>query len=248
MHYMLIQDGLPQVLDATHYATDAAPSCPNLGYVDAYRAPIKFDQQTVDVLANGRLGAFHADQCGWQPGLGRARRRRCALLPDARRLERRPVDPTTGLNDCPQAQSTTLVNDKDEASLREPFTYSTDLDERELRIGDARDVRTNGRSAKATKVRSSDFRRRTTSPPSDQLSSALWNGTLNSNMVFLEAYELVLWQARQEKLGGNSVLSTYGRGLCRRPARQKSLAAWSTELHKRRRSSPATRATRRIRT
>jgi hypothetical protein len=70
----------------------------------------------------------------------------------------------------------------------------------------------------------------------DQLSSALWNGTLNSNMVFLEAYEQTLWLARQGTLRGDLVLSTSADGYADVPSRQKSLLAWSAELHKRRRA------------
>ena len=55
-------------------------------------------------------------------------------------------------------------------------------------------------------------------------------------MIFLEAYEHVLWYARQEKLGGSFALSTSAAGYAADSWMQKSLAAWSAELHKRRRT------------
>ena len=59
----------------------------------------------------------------------------------------------------------------------------------------------------------------------DDLSSALWNATLNSNAVFVEVYEKVLWIAEQHRLAGNAVLSTTSAGFADVPERQKSLAA-----------------------
>ena len=233
MHYMLIQDGLPQVFDATHYATEAAAVGSNQGYVDANGA-IKFDQQTVDILANGRIGAFHEINANGSPVSVEPDGAGALFSPMHAGLKGVPVD-AAGLNDCPQRQSTTLVGDKYEANLREPFTYSTDLSD-ETSYGFPKSGCPNKwavREGYEGQIIGFQTSNEVTTP--DQLSSALWNGTLNSNMVFLEAYEHVLWYARQEKLGGSFALSTSAAGYAADPSMQKSLTAWSAELHKRRR-------------
>jgi hypothetical protein len=235
MHYMLIQDGMPKVLDATHYATDAAVVAPNVGYVDAYGTPIYFAQQTVDILANGRLGAFHAINPDGSPVSTEPDGAGALFSPMHAGLQTIPVDPATGLNNCPQAQSMTLVNGKDEADLREPFTYSAILSN--ANYGAATSGCPNKWAVReGYEGQILGFQTTNEVGTPDELSSALWNGTLNSNMVFLEAYEHALWQARQQKLLGNTALSTTAAGYADVPSRQKSLAEWSAELHKRRRT------------
>ena len=59
---------------------------------------------------------------------------------------------------------------------------------------------------------------------------------MNTNAVFVEVYEKVLWIAEQHRLAGNAVLSTTSAGYAGVPERQKSLAQWTSELHKRRRT------------
>ena len=55
---------------------------------------------------------------------------------------------------------------------------------------------------------------------SDELSSALWNETLDTNAVFLEAYEDDLWRALQERVSlGNAFLSTSAAGYASVPER-----------------------------
>ena len=226
MHYMLIQDGLPQVLDASHYDTEAPPDLvDNFGYVDAAGARIKGTQQTEDILANGRLGLFHGIDAAGNP---------LSLDSDPSGVLFSPMHaglkwmPTDGVA-CSQQQSTTPNTDgKDEANLRLPFTYSTVLSPANYGGGTCPNkwaVREGYEGQVMGFQTSNDV------ATLDQLSSALWNGTLNSNMVFLEAYEHALWLARQGALGSDTVLNESADA-----SRQKSLAAWSAELHNRRRT------------
>jgi hypothetical protein len=227
MHYMLIQDGLPQVVDRTHYATEAPVVAPNLGYIDAAGAPIDGVQQTVDILANGRLGVFHEIDAAGNP---------LSLAPDPAGALFSPMH--AGLKwmataPCAQEQPTTRVNGKDEASLRLPFTYSTVLSP--AKYG-APPCPNKWPVREGYEGQIMGFQTSNDVATPDQLSSALWNGTLNSNMVFLEAYEHTLWLVRQGTLRGDLVLSTSADGYADVPSRQKSLLAWSAELHKRRRA------------
>jgi hypothetical protein len=54
--------------------------------------------------------------------------------------------------------------------------------------------------------------------------------------VFVDAYELILWRAEQERYLGNAVLSATVAGYSSVPERQKRLGEWTRELHKRRRT------------
>ena len=230
MHYMLIQDGLPQVVDKTHYATEAAAVAPNLGYVDAIGAPIDGVQQTVDILANGRIGVFHELDGAGNP---------VSYAPDVAGALFSPMHaglkwmPTDG-SQCVQHQPTTVnAEGKDEASLRLPSTYPTTLSPANYG-GPPCPNKWAVREGYEGQVMGFQTSNDVANP--DQLSSALWNGTLNSNMVYLEAYEHTLWLARQATLSGATVLSTIAEGYADVSSRRKSLLAWSNELHKRRRT------------
>ena len=146
----------------------------------------------------------------------------------------RGIDPMTG-NVCPQAHPTTLVNGKDEASLREPFTYSTALNDNHY--GGPRSGCPNQWAVREGYLgQVIGFQTSNSVTTTDDLSSTLWNGTLNSNMVFLEAYEIALWRARQQRLSGDAILSRSAEGYADVVSREKSLAAWTAELHRRRRT------------
>lgn len=246
MHFMLIQDGFPKVVDATHYDTEAAPVFPNLGYVDRGGTPINFAQQTKDALDSGQLHNFTHVNADGSPNLA------LGSDPDASALFSPmhaalgpipPVDPLTGVA-CLQGLATNLVYGKLQGVVAEPGVMSTNLN-------DYSDPGSGCPNKWATREgyegQIIGYQTNNDIDTSDALSSLLWNATLHSNAVFVEVYEVTLWRAEQERLAGNAVLSQSVDGYADVPERQKSLAAWTSELHARRRTIagfPAHAATR----
>lgn len=230
MHYMLIQDGFPKVFDATHYDMDSGAVAPNLGYVDALGNSIAFDQQTVDALNGAQAGNFRKVNADGSPNLAGG------LDPDAPALFSPmhaslgpiPVDPITGLNTCRQALATALVNGKTEGVVAAPGVMSTNLNDYS---GASSGCPNKWAAREGYEGQIIGYQTKNNLETSDDVSASLWNATLNSNAVFVEFYEKVLWVAEQERRLGNAVLSTTDV-----PERQKSLAQWTNELHKRRRT------------
>ncbi len=227
MHYMLIQDGFPKVTDATHYEEEdpLAPVAPNLGYLE------DFDHQTNLALENGRNGLFRSGVDPDAPTLFSAMNAALGPL---------PVDPITGLPDpfnlatvgCKQVLSTTIVDGKLQGVLAAPVANPS--------LG-AFSSASSGCPNKWANVEGrrggiTGYQTKNDIADSNQLSSALWNETLNTNAVFLEAYELDLWRALQERISGAPYLSTSADGYAEVPERQKTLADWTAELHARRRA------------
>jgi hypothetical protein len=110
-----------------------------------------------------------------------------------------------GTSGCPQEHTTALVDGRVVADLKQPGTYSLLL--RDYGRGTCPHrwaVREGYRGQLGGFQNSNDV----TDP--DGLSSSPWNGTLDSNMMFLEAYEVALWRARQRRLAatGTPYLST----------------------------------------
>jgi hypothetical protein len=251
MHFMLIQDGLPKVLDSTHYDMETlSPTspwfvgtwplgvthAPNFGYVDAAGAPIPFDQQTIDALDNGQRGDFRAVNADGSPnpsGGGADAPALFALMHAG--LGTIPID-GAGLSSCPQRLP--LVGNLDgkiEAILRQPGSYSSVLSN--ANYGSAGSGCPNKWAVReGFEGQINGFQTQNDFTSSDDLSSALWNAAINSNAVFVEAYEAVLWKAEQERRRGNAVLSTTVAGHAQDPSYQYSLAQWTALLHKRRRT------------
>ena len=230
MHYMLIQDGFPKVFDGDHYDMDSGAEPPNFGYVDA-TGRIPFDQQTVDALNGGQAGNFRKVNADGSPDLAGG------LDPDAPALfspMHAALGPIPGgVNACVPTLPTSLVDGKTEAVVVDPADP--------IALTNFNDYSSGGcpnkwaaREGFEGQVLGYQTQNQLTGP--DDLSSALWNATLNSNAVFVEVYEKVLWIAEQHRLAGNAVLSTTSAGFADVPERQKSLAAWTSELHKRRRT------------
>jgi hypothetical protein len=227
MHFMLIQDGFPKVVDDTHYDTEAAPVLPNLGYVDSMGNPINFAQQTKDALDSGQLGNFAQVDADGNPII-------IGTDPDAGALFS-PMHASLGPipASCNQALTTTLVNGKLLGVVVEPGVMSTNLND----YSDAGSGCPNKWAAReGYEGQIIGYQTKNDINTSDALSSTLWNATLNSNAVFVELYEVTLWRAEQERLAGNAVLSTSAAGYAEVPERQKSLAQWTQELHNRRRA------------
>jgi len=230
MHYMLIQDGFPKVFDGDHYDMDSGAEPPNFGYVDA-TGRIPFDQQTVDALNGGQAGNFRKVNADGSPDLAGG------LDPDAPALfspMHAALGPIPGgVNACVPTLPTALVDGKTEAVVVDPADP--------IALTNFSDYSSGGcpnkwaaREGFEGQVLGYQTQNQLTGP--DDLSSALWNATLNSNAVFVEVYEKVLWIAEQHRLAGNAVLSTTSAGFADVPERQKSLAEWTSELHKRRRT------------
>jgi hypothetical protein len=246
MHYMLIQDGFPKVFDANHYDMDSGAVFPNLGYVDAMGDRIPFDQQTVDALDGGQAGNFRKVNADGSPNLAGG------LDPDAPALFSPmhaalgpiPVVPLVvwqngqlvpiGLNACYPKLPTALVDGKTEGVVVDPADpiAATNFNDYSSRGGCPN--KWAAREGFEGQIIGYQTQNDLTGP--DDLSSALWNATLNSNAVFVEVYEKVLWISEQHRLAGNTVLSTTSAGYAGVPERQKSLAQWTSELHKRRRT------------
>ncbi len=230
MHYMLIQDGFPKVFDGDHYDMDSGAEPPNFGYVDAM-GRIPFDQQTVDALNGGQAGNFRKVNADGSPDLAGG------LDPDAPALfspMHAALGPIRGgVNACVPTLTTALVDGKTEAVVVDPADP--------IALTNFNDYSSGGcpnkwaaREGFEGQILGYQTQNQLTGP--DDLSSALWNATLNSNAVFVEVYEKVLWIAEQHRLAGNAVLSTTSAGFADVPERQKSLAQWTSELHKRRRT------------
>jgi hypothetical protein len=235
MSYMLIQDGFPDVLDATHYAMDSGAVAPNLGYVDATGAAIRFDQQTIDALNGGQLGNFRKVNPDGSPNLAAGGDPDASALfaPMQAALGPIPVDAVTGLDSCLQALPTALVFGKLQGLVATPGTMSTNLNS----YSNASSGCPNKWAAReGYEGQIIGYQTKNDLASSDELSAALWNATLNSNAVFVEAYEAVLWRAEQERYLGNAVLSTVAAGYASVVERQKGLGDWTRELHQRRRA------------
>ncbi len=243
MHFMLIQDGFPKVVDSAHYAMDSmegtmgpwySPWGPsvrghtipsvNYGYVDGSGVTVDFDQQTQDALDSGQLGNFKRILADGSPDVA------AGGDPDAAALF---AVMHAGLTlkpeaTCPQQQIQTLVNGTYEALLRAPNTYAGGYGSSTSGCPNKWATR------EGYEGQISGFQTQNDLVGPDDLSSALWNATINSNAVFFEAYEGVLWRAKQER--GTRVLSTTAAGFSADVAHRKSLAQWTAELHKRRRT------------
>jgi hypothetical protein len=228
MHYMLIQDGFPKVTDATHYEEEdpAAPVAPNLGYLE------DFDHQTNLALENGRNGLFRTGIDPDAPALFSTMNAALGPL---------PVDPATGLPDpynlatvgCKQMLATALVNGKTQGVLAAPVANPS----LGAFSGSSSGCPNKWANAEGRRGEITGYQTKNDIANSDELSSALWNETLDTNAVFLEAYEVDLWRALQERvLLGNAYLSTSAAGYASVPERQKSLADWTAEFHARRRT------------
>jgi hypothetical protein len=225
MHFMLIQDGFPQVRDETHYDTEAPLLPGNDGYVNDLGNPINFSQQTKDALDSGQLGEFAQIDTNGVPLGGQD--------PDAGALFS-PMH--AGLGPKPAAcneplPSTVIMNGKLQGVVVEPGVMSTNLNDYSEGGCPNKWATREGYEGQIL-----GFQTQNDIDTTDAFSSLLWNATLNSNAVFIEAYESTLWRAEQERLGGNAVLSTVVEGYAEVPERQKSLAAWTNELHLRRRA------------
>lgn len=234
MGFMLIQDGFPKVADGTHYDTEAAPVAPNVGYVRPNGLPYAFDKQTVDALNAGQAGAFRQVDAQGMPLLapGAGDLDAFALFsPMHASLGPISKDPVTGLNDCPAALPTTLVGGKLRGQVVEPGLMSTNLAD----YGPAGSGCPNKWAAReGYEGQIIGYQNKAGLASTDELSASLWNATLNTNAVFVEVYENVLWNAEAERAG--AVLSTSADGYSDVPERQKSLADWAVELRDRRRT------------
>lgn len=262
MHFMLIQDGFPKVDDDTHYAMDSQAGTVgpwpspwggnNLGYVDAAGAPIGFAEQTTDALDGGRAGDFKRILAGGAPDPVGGDQDAHALFA-VMHAGLSPVPLTTpalahgvalgapvgDVPDCAQQalHPAVLVGGVYEAALYDPaggdpvgFNNANGYGQVGTGCPNKWAVREGYRGQVVGFQTTNDL------GSSDALSAALWNATLNSNAVFVEAYEAVLWHAEQERATGAAALSTSAAGYAEIPARQKSLAQWADELHRRRRA------------
>ncbi|MBK9037209.1 MAG: hypothetical protein IPL61_39190 [Myxococcales bacterium] len=228
MHYMLIQDGFPKVTDATHYEEEdpLAPVAPNLGYLE------DFDHQTNLALENGRNGLFRTGVDPDAPSLFSAMN--ASPRAAARRPHHgaaRPVQPGDGRvqADAGDRARQQQAPGRARGAGREPVAGRL-----QRRRGGCPNKWANveGRRGAIT-----GYQTKNDIANSDELSSALWNETLDTNAVFLEVYELALWRALQERVSlGQTYLSTSAAGYADIPERQKSLADWTAELHARRRT------------
>jgi hypothetical protein len=250
MHYMLIQDGFPHVLDATHYHMDSGAVWPNVGYEDANGRKIPFYQQTVDALNSGQDGNFaFLLEKGLLPAVPEVNADGSATLaggldPDAHALFSPmhaglgpiPVDTAiesrSGMlvNACDPSLATVLVNGKIEGVVVAPEEVGH-IDFDNYRGG----CPNKWAAREGYEGQIIGYQTTNGLTGSDDLSATLWNATLNSNAVFVEVYEKILWIAEQERRG-KKALSTTAAGFADILERQKSLAQWTSELHKRRRT------------
>jgi hypothetical protein len=224
MHFMLIQDGFPKVTDALNFEDEDPVAVPN--YTNS------FDFQTNLALENGRNGLFRTFSDPDAPSLFSTMNAALGPL---------PVDPVTMLPDpfnlatvgCKQvlSRAVAVANGKMQGLLAAPVANPLLAD---FSSGGCPNKWANveGRRGQITGYQTTNDL-----ISSDELSSALWNETLNTNAVFLEAYELSLWRALMEKTWlGNTFLSTSTAGFAGTADTQKSLADWTAELHGRRRT------------
>jgi len=230
MHFMLIQDGFPKVFDATHYEMESGAVWPNLGYFYP-DGGARYDQQTVDALDRGQAGNFRTPD-GGAPLDGGDPDAPALFSPMHAGLGLIPVDPITQLNLCPNPLANSIVNGKLEAAVAAPGVMPTNRAAYAINSGGCPNRWAVSEGYQGQLI---GFQTKNTGDvaTADDLSASLWNGTLNSNMVFLEAYEVVLWKARAR---GGAPLSTVASGYADTTDRQKNLGQWAAELHRRRRS------------
>jgi hypothetical protein len=229
----------------------------NHGYVDAAGDPIGFARQTQDALDSGRLGEFKRIFADGSPdpvggdedahALFAVMHAAIGPVPLAPAADAKgvAVGGVGDVPDCAQQRehpAAMLVNGLYEAALRDPGLAAPGSFNDETSYGQPGDGCPN-KWAVREGYRNQVIGFQTTNDLAvdeldghHDLSATLWNATLNSNAVFLEAYEAVLWKAEQSRRAGNPVLSTTIDGYAEIPERQKTLAQWAAELHKRRRS------------
>ena len=234
MIYMLIQDGFPRVLDADNYY--AEPVSVGAGFPGA-------NDQTVEALNNGQAGyfvdlvyqnltegkLFAAQHAGLQP------------------LPQDTVDESGApFPECPQHQALTLnaSSNKYAAEVRAPGTYSSVLSDTHYGSSTShcpnRWATREGYEGQLSGFQTNNL---TGVNTIDHVDSTLWNGTVNSNMIFWEGYERLLWRILRTKGSGPfapplSELGYYPNHNGALPGTEdqyrKNLSQWGQELHRRR--------------
>lgn len=244
LHYMLIQDGFPRVLDASHYfrderhdgddgipgtADDLGPDgvdgTADDGYVGSgFPGPF---EQTDEVLKLGRKGRFAL------PGDP-------ATLPDDLAAGKLFVAQHSGLQmhprdqggaDCPQTASHNLLVDGNGKKYYDLFSGAVPS------LGDVGSGCPNQWAAKEG-YRGQLIGYQTTNEIREPAAtdSALWNMTSGSNAAYYEIYEEAAWTAAK-RLGTGptaAVLDTTGYFPAQGAAWQKNLNQWGQQLHARR--------------
>jgi hypothetical protein len=221
--YMIIQDGFPRVKTATDFWRDSTATG---GPTNGSGVP-KGTIQTERLLMMGRNGLF-LTQMGNVPSNAVGK----LFIAQHAGLQKLPWDQGFGY-DC--SQHTTPVYNVTTGKYEAPVPSAGSdgnpgcpnpwaIDESYL--GQLSGFQTNNLSAIVTP---------------DDLDSALWNGTVNTRMVFLEAYEQVLWRVAVEKGTGSLALAMsatnhYASMIdpAHPSAYTKNLHDWANELHARR--------------
>ena len=245
LHYMLIQDGFPRVLDANNYFRDrlhdgddgiagtpddlgpdgidgsADDGFVGSGFPGAFR-------QTVNVLDFGRLGRFAL------PGDP-------ALLADDPATGKLFVAQHSGLSlhprdngsavDCPQTASHAVLTDADGKSYYDVYTAGVPL------LGEVGSGCPNQWAAEQGYLgQLIGFQTTNTVDDPDEVDSSLWNMMSGSNAAYYEIYEDAAWVIAKQKGTGPdaAVLDTEGYFPVQGTEYQENLHQWGQHLHQRR--------------
>ena len=244
LHYMLIQDGFPRVLDPFNYFRDAGhdgddgipgtaddlgpdgvDGTADDGYVGAgFPGPF---EQTEEVLRLGRKGRFAlpGDPAALPDDLATGK----LFVAQHSGLQMHPRD--TGGTDCPQTASHSVLVDGNGKSYHALFTGPIPP------LGDVGTGCPNQWAAREG-YRGQLIGYQTTNEIREPAAtdSALWNMTAGSNAAYYEIYEEAAWIAAT-RLGTGptaAVLDTTGYFPAQGAAWQKNLNQWGQQLHARR--------------
>lgn len=222
LHYMLIQDGFPRVLDANNYFRDYGP----VG--SGFPGPF---EQTRNILKDGRLGRFA------QPG---------APLSDDPAIGKLFVAQHSGLSlhpgdkgkpVCPQTETPAGVPLHIELTDANGKIYHDVYTDSVPPLGEVGSGCPNQWAVEeGYRGQIIGFQTMNDVDDPNEVDSSLWNMMSASNAVYYEIYEGAAWViARQKGSGPNAaVLDELGYFPVQGAAYQKNLHQWGQQLHQRR--------------
>ncbi len=241
LHYMLIQDGFPRVLDADNYFRDYgfegdADSSREISGSVGFGFPGPFEQ-TVQVLEFARLGRFALP--GNPATLGDDTATGKLFVAQHSGLLTHPLD--AGGSDCPQTLShgPALTDSSDKNYY--PLYLGAGLPQ----LGEVGSGCPNHWAAEqGYRGQLIGYQTSNEIVEPAQVDSSLWNMTSASNAMYYEIYEDAAWTIAK-RLGtgpGAAALDMNGAFPLQGAAWQKNLGQWGQQLHARRESIAATNA------
>lgn len=230
MAFMLIQNGLPKVFDATHF-DEPIPVPPNVGYRLPASATtgseIAYDQQTLDALTAGRNGDFRRVSGAGAPLAADAEEPFASSLFVAMHNGLTGPTPTTDKDmECMGFRTLVPCGDKVCAPMNEPRDVT--VEPRAIKASEPGYCPNPWAVAEGQRGQLIGFQNEKSVDSLESVDRSLWNATTNSNAVFVELYEQRIWEAGKDAYAPLSTASE--------PAMHKSLVDWDRELHARRRA------------